>query len=220
MFNLDELLVWKHPHCDDILVAVMAKNNFISRTRVMWKTLDIIFQQTIPAGGFPLHAALIKFKNQGFLILSRGGIGKTTCYRRVRKPWEAICDDEVLVCSRNGKYYVHACPTWGNLVCKMDKQSQNIENPIPLTAILLLKQAKIDKVSPVKSGQTAASLVQRAIQIARRGFEPLPLSKKLKLSRLIFNHACQVAKKIPAYTLAASLTGKFWKKIPLSPARV
>ena len=181
----------------------------------MGQALFPIYQAAIDHGGVPLHAALLERDGKGILIAARGGKGKSTCCRLAPRHWNARCDDETLVL-RSGS---------GALQCP---SVSNVER-LPLAAIRAdLGRAKTDpvvggflfgprrkrpgypawekpKLRPESTNQPARS--------AQRMWRGLESSVQRENNLKLFANACSLAKDVPAFTLRASLTGRFWESI-------
>ena len=92
-------------------------------------------------------------------------------------------------------------------------KSWDIQHSVPLRAFFFLEQAESDEVIPLGVGHAAVSLYQSAAQISRKFRRGLDDETKRRSAKLQFDNACNMAKSIPAFTLRASLHGRFWEEI-------
>jgi SynChlorMet cassette protein ScmC len=176
-----------------------------------------VYQNTIGLGGMPMHAGLIERDGNGVLLAAQGNTGKSTCCRRVPDPWRALCDDEALVVMGSQKdYRVHPFPTWSEYYWKVSEKSWNIRQHVSLSSIMFLEQAKTDSIVPLGPGKAALSIYNASLQCCSRFMQLSGEKTALQKSRL-FQNACDMAKKIPAYALRVSLTGRFWEEIESVP---
>jgi SynChlorMet cassette protein ScmC len=180
----------------------------------MYRAFYPIHQRAIEAGGLPFHAGLVEYKGRGLLLAGPGGIGKSTCCRRLPFAWRALCDDETLIVLHKQKgYFAHPFPTWSLHLLGRSEKTWNIQEHLPLDAIFFLEQAKMDEVSPIKSARAAILINQTANAICMRYERVLNLQEKRAQRKKIFVNACALAKSVPCFILRISLKGEFWKKI-------
>jgi len=173
-----------------------------------------IFRESIRRGGLPFHAALVEREGQGVILAAPGGTGKSTCCRRILPPWQAHCDDEVLVSlASDGRYLAHPFPTWSNFFFQRRKKTWRVEVALPLAGIFFLEQSPSDSSLPLGPAEAAVA----ATASAQKVMIPLLLLGYPEDARIIrrtmFANACELVKKIPAFRLKVSLTGRFWEQI-------
>ncbi len=180
----------------------------------MFLSLYPIFRRVQDGGGLHLHAALLELDGQGIILAAAGGTGKTTSCRRLQGYWLPLSDDEAVVVyvPENG-YRSHPFPTWSEHLYKPSDKAWNVQHSVPLRALFFLEQAENDEVIPLCMGRAAASLNQSAIEISSKYWRSLDDEAKRSFSKLQFDNACNMVKSIPAFTLRASLHGRFWEEI-------
>ncbi|MBI5676765.1 MAG: SynChlorMet cassette protein ScmC [Nitrospirae bacterium] len=206
--------IWKNPSVPDVICEV--RNDICHEIDIlnMGISLKPIYQKAQEQGGLPLHAALAELHGNGILIAASGGTGKSTCSRRLPDHWKALCDDETLIVLDSQKdYQAHPFPSWSNYLWKRSETTWNVQNSVPLSAIFFLEQAETDEVVPVTEGQSAILINESANQVCRKFSRNLKGDDKRMLTNQIFNNACDMAKKIPAFILRAGLHGKFWEEM-------
>ena len=173
-----------------------------------------ICQRVLEGGGLPVHAALLELDGQGIILAAAGGTGKSTSCRRLPDYWHPLCDDEALVAYEpESGYRAHPFPTWSEHLWKSSDKSWNVQHSVPLRALFFLEQAESDEVIPLGVGQAAVSLNQSATQISGKFWRILDDETKKQSAKFQFDNACNMAKSIPAFTLRASLHGRFWEEI-------
>lgn len=204
--------IWKNPSVPDVICEVRNDINHEIDILNMGISLKPIYQKAQDKGGLPLHAALAELNGNGILIAASGGTGKSTCSRRLPDHWKALCDDETLIVLDSQKHYqAHPFPSWSNYLWKSSETTWNVQHSVPLSAIFFLEQAEADEVVPVTEGQAAILINESANQVCRKFSRNLKGEDKRMLTQQIFNNACEMAKKIPAFILRAGLHGKFWE---------
>lgn len=173
----------------------------------------LLYLQLYNQGCFPLHTALIEKNGKGYLLVATGNTGKSTCCRRVPAPWKALCDDEALiVLGKDNRYRVHPFPTWSVCFKTQCTWGWQTEKSVPLSAIFFLKQAKKDRVIPVKPGQAAWRIYHSAKEAYQRNWM-WPKGAGRSFFPQILDSSFKLVRAIPAYILKASLHGRFWEKI-------
>ena len=172
-----------------------------------------LYLEALRKGGFPVHAALVERNGQGVLLAGRGGIGKSTCCRRLPPPWRAPADDLVLVvrdCS--GQYRAHALPTWSALR-EGQEGTWDVKRSVPLAAIFFLEQAAVDEVTPAGRGEAAVACRRSAMEVIWSVGPFKLVGKKPDIGTQVFENAVDFSLAVPAYRLRLSLKGRFWEKI-------
>jgi SynChlorMet cassette protein ScmC len=216
-WNASDLLylrVWSHREVPDVICELGPqegeKESFLS----MRMALQPVYQRTQDLGGLPLHAALVERNGFGVLLAARGGIGKSTCCRRLQDPWQPLCDDEVLVvCHSQNGYLAHPFPTWSDYFADRFDRTWNIEKYVPLKALFFLEQSETDEVVPMGRGQSAVLVYQSATEVCHRNWMKVDCEEVSNFRKNLFENSCRLAKAIPAFRLKASLKGRFWEKI-------
>ena len=214
MDNLIVLRVWAHPAVPDIVCELSDTRNHDLAILTMGQALFPIYQAAIDRGGVPLHAALLDRGGRGILIAGPGGKGKSTCCRLAPRPWKARCDDETLVLrSESGFYHAHPFPTWSDYLFRRSEPTWDVQRPTQLSAVFFLNQGESDQVIPLGKAVAAARIMQSAGQVCQRMWRGLEGSVQRENNLKVFANACSLAKDVPAFTLSASLTGRFWESI-------
>lgn len=179
----------------------------------MQSFLKPIYKQAILNGGLPIHAGLIEKEGKSVILGASSGIGKSTCCSRIKYPWNAICDDLIVVLLDNKIYKTHPFPTWSNYIWGRSKRTWNVQKSLFLSAIFLLEQSTEDKIILLKPGEAALKITNLAAQIYSSYWEYTTEEEKKELKTKIFSNAWDLTTTIPSYTLRCSLHGEFWKEI-------
>lgn len=113
--NRDYLSLWYRRDSPDLLIQLKPQLPEPYACAITGSALKFTFRQSVHRGGMPFHAALLEFHGKGVLLSGKSGAGKSTCCRRIMPPWQALCDDEVLLTrSPQGNYLAHPFPTWSD----------------------------------------------------------------------------------------------------------
>jgi len=212
--DYNTLRIWSHNLMPDIRCEVNNNGRHGIEFESMWTALQPIYQQSINKGGLPFHAALIESAGKGFLLVSSGGTGKSTCCRRLAGYAKPLCDDETLVVYNENKLFVaHPFPTWSDYFWKRAEKTWNVQYQVPLCAIFFLERSEVDEVLPVDEIQSVIFTCESAIQVLQKFWKKLDIKYQRNLKTEIFNNACKLSKMIPAFHLRVSLTGRLWKNI-------
>lgn len=213
-YSLKAVRLSTHPETGDTLCNIgREKTRNIDFIR-MWEVLYPLYRRAINAGGIPLHAALAQREGQAALLVGEGGMGKSTCSRRLAYPWQAVCDDEVMVVlDRENGYLVHPFPTWSDYICKRPERTWRIEESFPLSGIFFLDKSESDEIVPLSQAQSAMGLNRSSQEACFKNHSRKHTDTEAMLKRGIFMNSCQLAAGVPAFKLRVSLTGKFWEKM-------
>jgi SynChlorMet cassette protein ScmC len=214
MDNLGALRIWTHFEAPDVVCELVDTRNYNLRVLAMGQALFPIYRAAIDRGGMPFHSALLERDGKGILISASGGKGKSTCCRQAPRPWNALCDDETLIVrSGSGFYNAHPFPTWSDYLLRRSEPTWDVQRPTQLSAIFFLDQGESDQVVPMGEAAAAARIMRSAGQVCRRMWQRLESCVQRETNVKLFANACSLAKDVPAFTLRASLTGRFWKSI-------
>jgi SynChlorMet cassette protein ScmC len=184
------------------------------RLILMWDALVPVFLQAIMAGGLPLHAALAEVDGRGVLFAAAGGVGKSTCARRLPTPWKAHCDDTALaVRLSEGGYRVHPFPTWTDHLWRGLQTTWPAQQHVPLAAIFFLEQAGHDTASALPPGAAALRMLRSTCQLMKLHWNGLPRAQKRRVTTAAFHNACALAKTVPAFQLHLTIGGRFWEEV-------
>jgi len=206
--------IWKPKTAQPILCEI------INRVEEKWVVEGLryalypIRSQVFARGGLPLHAALLEYKGGGYIIAAHSGSGKSTCSRRVPPHWKALCDDEVLIARDSfGKYHCHPFPTWSDFLENRVENTWDSQNSVPLRAIFNLEKANVDQIFPIGGGKSAALMFESTAQICMRFWMHIKSEEARTENQMAFENACDIAQKIPAFNLRATLHGRFWEQM-------
>jgi SynChlorMet cassette protein ScmC len=173
-----------------------------------------VYMRILSQGGLPLHAALIEREGTGIAISAPGGTGKSTCARRIPLPWQALGDDELLIVrDKKGVYHAHPFPTWSRCNTLEVGETWNVQGHVPISAIFFLRQSQKDEVNLLSYSQAAVLIYKLSLSVFLRILGSVDKDEGTIIKKLIFKNACDIAEKIHAFILEASLNGKFWEAI-------
>ncbi len=207
--------IWSHKRIPDVICNIIHMDECEEiQILNMWFALFPIYQRGLFMGGLPFHAGLVELDGKGVLLCAAGGVGKSTCCRRLPDYWRSLCDDETLVVlDKREKYRAHPFPTWSNYLWKRSEKTWNVQYSAPLHGIFFLEQSGTDELEPINVGQAIVLINESAAQIYEKFQRGMDKENKRSLRKEIFNNACEIAKRIPTYRLRASRRGGFWKKM-------
>lgn len=212
MREVHEIRIWTHPCETDVICELGSEKSKETDIFRMCMSLEPLYEAAVNLGGLPLHAALVERHGQGVLLVGDGGVGKSTCCRRLPAPWQAHCDDQVLILrDRRQRLVAHPFPTWSDYLWGKSGKTWQVSNHFPVAAIFFLKRAQIDSVTRLAQHEGAVLLASSSQQIF------LDYGRKVYEMRLLrrnqLENACRLARELPVFILNASLTGQFWRTI-------
>jgi SynChlorMet cassette protein ScmC len=214
LLNVGPLRIYK---CQNASHMICELGNMDSQEVEFYKMAQSVFpiyHGVLYQGGLPLHATLIEKEGIGIAISAPGGTGKSTCARRIPRPWKAMCDDEVLIVrDKKGFYHTHPFPTWSRCSTLEVGETWDVQAHVPLSAIFFLKKSQRDEVNLLSVSQAASLIYKLSSPAFDRVFGSNVQDECTMIRKLIFENAYEIAKNIPAFILEASLDGKFWEAI-------
>jgi SynChlorMet cassette protein ScmC len=212
--DLRSLQLWAHDEVPDVICEMGDEEDHDLDIVRMWLALAPVYSKTLEAGGLPLHAALVERDGTAVLLLAPGGTGKSTCCRRILPPWKALCDDlTLMVVDRHKHYRVHPFPTWSNYLWKLSDTTWDIQHHLPLSALFFMEQGTTDEVIPVGKGLASVLATESAEQVYQAAWRNLLPEEERSLKEQVFENACALAGRIPAFRLRVSLEGRFWEEM-------
>ncbi len=218
--DLYPLIVKYHEHGPDVVCDIGQEQDDALDIVRMWQALHPIYQRVQDSGGLPLHGALVERNGAGVLLAGPGDTGKSTCCRRIPAPWLTICDDEALIVrDEQARYVAHGFPTWSDYIWGRSERTWNVQRHFPLAGIFFLEQGESDRVEPLGRGKAAALINESAMQVCRRGWRRMDLDTKRPMAEQLFANACELAGRVPAFSLSVSMSGRFWDEMERVLAR-
>jgi SynChlorMet cassette protein ScmC len=180
----------------------------------MTQSVGLLYLQAVETGALPFHGALVERDGKGFILAGSGGVGKTTCSRRLPFPWRSLCDDETLVVPlEGGGFRSHPFPTWSRLVSGQESPSWDVQHSVPLTAVFFLQQGTEDTMVRLGQGKAALYAYHVACQVSCKAWAQLEPGQETLLRQKLFHNAADLTLAVPAYVLRTSLNGRFWMEI-------
>lgn len=213
LHGLRSYLLWTHLDIPDVICELEEGDHELDII-MMELSLVPVYVRALETGGLPLHTALLERDGKAFLLPAAGGTGKSTCCRRIPRPWRALSDDlSLVVADGHGGYRAHPFPTWSNYIWKRSEETWDVQRHLPLSAVFFLEQDTADEAIPVGRGLAAALIAESAGQICHFFFRDFVGEQKRRIAETIFNNACNLARAVPAFRLRASIDGRFWEEM-------
>lgn len=204
LFRQDHSAQWFLVLPEDIL--------FDRNTRVvlMWLILHPFLLQCLANGGLPVHASCAARNGRSIMVAAAGDTGKTTTVRRLKSPWQELCDDCALLLPHGQGFELHPLPTWSEFIYGTNPHSSwNFEKGAALDAIFFLRQADQDRAEALTVPVATMRLYSSALEAMgswQKQFAP-------DLKTKIFETAATIARLTPAFILHATLQGDVQKSI-------
>ncbi len=162
-----------------------------------------------------IHGALLCKSDEGVLLTGCSGAGKSTCARRVPEPWEALCDDMVLVTRNGNRYYGQALPTWSQLF-----PGRSISHPVNwnrftrLHSIFQLEHAgRADSVSPLTRFEQVGTILAGLHDFSNSWEVERPNGVRQQLLTALVDFSVTMARYVPVAKLKHALDGRFWQAL-------
>jgi SynChlorMet cassette protein ScmC len=173
-----------------------------------------VYLRVIDAGGAILHAASVERDGEAFLLPGKSGTGKSTCCRRIKPPWQALCDDLTLaIPGRNGGFIIHPLPTWSAILWEGEAATWTVERGVPLRAIFFPEHGTEDEALPIGQAEASVQLWRSALQATRPWTGSHNAVNRSRMGRQLLNTIAGVVKSLPAFRLRVAKDGTFWKEM-------
>jgi SynChlorMet cassette protein ScmC len=211
---MGEVRLMSHPGCADTICVLGKQLPENRRIPTMWPAFVPVFRKIRQAGGLVVHAGLLVRDEQGVLLVGPSGMGKSTCPRRIGRPWSALCDDQTLVIqTKEGPYRCHPLPTWSALWSDSRNVSWHVNRHVPLRAIFFLERSDVNRVESLGQGRAVALLSKSAQSMTVTRQSGTDRDEEITLKRKLFDNACGLVKSVPCFALHANLTTRFWEQM-------
>lgn len=208
------IMMWTHPDSQDIVLEVRFLDHSELAVENMSKSCYVLFLPILTGGGLILHAALLERNGRGIALVASGGVGKSTCARRIPAPWKALCDDTCLVLPNGrGSFQAHPFATWSDYLWKRSQGTWKVESHLPLQAVFFLKHAEEDHAQPLGQGESSIYLSRSSHEILSGFLRSMDHNRARLLRQRIFANACALRQTVPAYWLEVGLDGPFWTEM-------
>lgn len=215
---LPGLDIYWQPGSQDALCVLRDATGPDCELEQMRYALYPILDGAVRDGGLPLHAALIERDGRGVLIAAASGTGKSTCCRRLPHPWTVLADDMCLVVpAAGGGWRAHPLPTWSAIKAGGASWPCRINESVPVEALCFLVRSETDGAAPLGRGASALGISDGAAVCFSYLDRYFRSEAQRPLRKRIFENAAALAGTLPAFTLRASLTGRFWEEIETIP---
>ena len=220
--KIGSVRIWEHAEVPDLVCELFDKdlrrnidyNSMESADtwRIIYSFYPII-NSVVKAGGTVTHCAMFELDGKGALIAAKSGTGKSTCYRRIERPWHAISDEQALIVRVGEGYHLHPTPTWSDFVERGLDYSRDIQWTTPLSAFFFLEQAKEDEVVPLGKGKAAMEIYNSSEQMCRKYILSLGKEQQVAFRNRLLDNAFEISRRVPSFMLRATLNGRFWDEM-------
>jgi SynChlorMet cassette protein ScmC len=212
--DLHSIKLWSHADVPHIVCDIGPEGPEDSEVIKLNLSFYWLYQRAIQAGGAPVHAALVARDGHGVLLAGRGGMGKSTCGRRIPPPWRTLSDDMALIV-RGGlpHYKAHPVPTWSNFFMGRPQKAWDMKEHVLLDGIFFLEQAKGDEVLRIGEGKAAMRAYDAMLQVCVPMLRFARAPDNAAIKKQLFLNACQISKAIPSFILRVDLHGRFWEEL-------
>ncbi len=206
--------IWSHRDVEDVIYETSFNGGCTHELNQIRLYLFPVYRKIIESGGMPVHAGLAELNGMGVVLAAPGDSGKSTCCRRLPRPWTVLGDEEaVVIKDQGGRFLAHPFPTWSDIYDRGLKKSWDVGKSVSLKAIFFLEQSDTVDVLPIGRGRSAMQLNHLAREKLMRGWWCEDAEEETRLVRRVFDNACDLVRAVPSYTLRTNLTGRFWEQI-------
>ncbi len=205
----------KYSCLNKTIIEIDTENTKQQEIIKMWIAIMYLFRYALLSTSVPIHAACLEYKEKGIILAGSGGVGKSTCCKRLPlSEWKALSDDTTLITKATDESIrVHPMPTWSDHLWGKRFSKVKAEHSVPLHAIFFLKQGNEDKATPINTSLSLQYLFENCREIWDIYWNSIDYSEKESISMNIFYICKEIAKSIPCYILTTTLTGNFWEII-------
>jgi SynChlorMet cassette protein ScmC len=212
--DLMDVKLWSHPEVNDLLYEIEEDENRDWLFLIMSLVIRLIYRKAVDHGGLALHAALIERDGIGIALAGSNGRGKSTCCKRIPSPWRALCDDHTLLLpSGSQRVLAHPFPTWSQLLGRGQIASWNVQQGVPLSAILFLEQSQDEEALAIGPGEAAVRMNRSANEVAEYNVSDIEKVEPRLTREHLFQNVCDMSKRVKCYILKIRINGRFWDRI-------
>ncbi len=212
-YHLNTLCAWYHDDSPDVTCTIKPFIYPESEIITMWNALYPLYLEIIGLGGLPFHAGLAELDGRGVMIAGPGHTGKSTCLSRLPGYWKPLCDDEALAVVDKEDFKAHPFPTWSDYLGRRSENTWNVQHSVPLSGIFFIEQSENNEAMSLDKGTAAVSMNASATQVCRKYWGRVDEAYGRAFRKNLFENACKMAKRVPAFRLRVSLHGRFWEEI-------
>ncbi|MBN1996272.1 SynChlorMet cassette protein ScmC [candidate division KSB1 bacterium] len=212
----DSFAVWCRDIVTDVVCRLVLNSSVAGIDLQTMMFFDLpIFMKSIFLGGIPVHGALIRKGNKGYILIGKSGAGKTTCCRRLPGNWMAMADDEILVVKTpDGRYYAHPFPTWSDYYLNRNlRPTWDVQQAVPVSALFFLQQDKTDSVHVLPAQNAVIYITDSVMEICHKFWHRADKLLQRRMRCMVLDNVCALCRGIPAFTLQTTITGEFWREI-------
>ena len=207
-------LSWKNQRMRD---SFLACNPALPGPKVsFYLPWHALFSDLIEVGGGLLHGGLATRGSRGYIFTAPPGGGKTTTLSRIPAPWEVLSDDALLIWPTSQNIFqASPLPTWGNILGNtktfVGDRLKKVSASIRVAGVLFLKKSGREELTPLLPLQAARRLYRALSE------HPAVLSARQPFRVNLFQTACRLAESLPAWEIALTRRGNFWKLLKALP---
>ena len=128
----------------------ISNKNIITYYHISFNQFQIILKeilaQLIHTKGFIIHASAIKANNKAVMFLGDSGAGKSTVVNILRKTYQVLADDIVIIKKENNNFYLYQTPFIEKAIW-----IQKTNNKFNIERIFLLNKSPISRVEDINN---------------------------------------------------------------------
>ena len=214
LLDMKAVCVRHHDNTPDVTCWVKPSSVPEMKITAMWNAIYPVYLESIKSGGLPFHAALLECDGRGVLMAAPSGTGKSTSCGRLPDHWNPLCDDETLVVvDHKGNFMAHPFPTWSRYFGKEPEKTWNVQRYLPVSGVFFMEQSDDDEAALMGEGKAALSITRATSQICRKYWRNADEAYQRAFRNNLFDNACRMAKRVPAFRLRVSRHGRFWEEM-------
>ncbi len=212
----DAIAIWCREPVPDVTCRLLQRPSVAGLDLQTMMYFDLpVFIKSMSLDGVPLHGALVRHRDTGYILVGRSGTGKTTCCRRLPAGWEALADDEVLVVrGKDGRYYAHPFPTWSDYFLNRETQpTWDVEQSVAVGGLYFLQQNDMDEAAVLPGFRAVILTLNSVMEICHKFWHRADKLLQRRMRLKVFDNVSALCRDIPVFTLKTTLHGKFWQHI-------
>jgi SynChlorMet cassette protein ScmC len=206
--------VWTHVSLPDVFFELKGVSDHSINALHIIHALIPVVRHAQNSGGLLLNADLFDHEGKAALLSGIGKKEEINLMEQMPSSWKVLCERETLVIpNRENSYLAHPFPSWQQLLRADNKIMIEIEQSVPISALVFLERSKRDKIGLLEENEAANLILESSLNLQDQRFSDETHETEERLSSRIMKNASLLSKVISCYRLHVSHPAKLWDRM-------